>query len=60
MISIENNLDVLGEQNLLYVSHHIDLTNTVHSLSELKYNRLIEVLEKEVEWTDDDDDDDNY
>ena len=48
---------ILGEHNLLYVSHPVDLTNTVHSLSELKYNRLLEVLEDEVEWTDDDDDD---
>lgn len=58
VISIENNMNVQGEHNLLYVSHPVDLTNTVHSLSELKYNRLIEVLEDELEWTDDDDDDD--
>jgi len=58
VISIENNMNVQDEHNLLYVSHPVDLTNTVHSLSQLKYNRLLEVLEDEVEWTDDDDDDD--
>jgi hypothetical protein len=60
VVSIENHSWYPDEHDYLYISNPVNLTNTAGTLSEAKYDRMIEILQDEIEgdqWSDCDDSD---